>query len=107
MHTGESVKIEYLVKFNRMQQSAFDLAESMNGVTLIYLWNVRISLKTGIYRKIFRIDWNFSKSQSCYYLIGGALTEKGRISGASRSEQMFEHISIISNNFCTFFFSIR
>ena len=37
---------------------------------LIYLWNVRISLKTGIYRKIFRIDWNFSKPQSCYFLIG-------------------------------------
>ena len=32
-----------------------------------------------------------------------ALTEKGRLSGASLSEKMFEHISIISNNFCTFF----
>ena len=32
-----------------------------------------------------------------------ALTEKGRLSGASLSEQMFEHISIISNNFCISF----
>ena len=33
----------------------------------------------------------------------GPLNEKGRLSGVSRSEQMFEHISIISNNFRTFF----
>ena len=32
-----------------------------------------------------------------------ALTDKGRLSGASLSEQMFEHISIISINFRTFF----
>ena len=34
--------------------------------------------------------------------MANALTEKGRLIGASRSEQMFEHISIISNNFRTF-----
>ena len=30
------------------------------------------------------------------------LTEYGRLSGASLSEQMFEHISITTNNFRTF-----
>ena len=35
------------------------------------------------------------------------LTEKRRISGASRSEKMFEHISIISNNFCTFVWALH
>ena len=38
--------------------------------------------------------------------IGTALTEKGRLIGASRSEQMFEHISIISNNFRTFVWAL-
>ena len=36
-----------------------------------------------------------------------ALTEKGRISGASRNEQMFEDISIISNNSRTFVWALH
>ena len=34
------------------------------------------------------------------------LTEKERLIGASQSEQMFEHISIISNNFHTFIWEL-
>ena len=33
---------------------------------------------------------------------GNSLTEKGRLIGASQSEQMFEHILIILNNFRIF-----
>ena len=36
------------------------------------------------------------------HFVSNTLTEKGRLIGASRSEHMFEHISIISNNFRTF-----
>ena len=35
-----------------------------------------------------------------------ALTEKGRLSGASLSEKMFEHISIITSNFRVFVFAL-
>ena len=36
------------------------------------------------------------------FSITNTLTEKGRLSGASQSEQMFEHIFFRSNNFRTF-----
>ena len=52
------------------------------------------------------INWmhgrKYCNGPTAFYL-DTTLAEKGRLSGASRSEQMFEHISIISNYFRTFF----
>ena len=55
---------------------------------------------------IFRV-WHMQMNKILFFLVtqievNNALTEKGRLSGAPVSKQMFEQISIISHSFLNF-----